>query len=354
MGLCTGWALRRAGWDVEILEQDDVPNPRGSSVDRHRLIRHAYGSQAGYMKMVDAAFDAWQVLWGDLGEVLYRPTGILAFSSEPSGWVGQSMETLAADGRPFAALDGAAIAARFPLLSVPGSAVGLLTQEGGLLFADRIVGALAGRLAGCIRRMRVVEVDAERRRLLGADGTWRSGDLLVLAAGPWGPAMLGSLRGRVTPSRQTVAYFAPPAAVVQAWVAMPAMINLSAEGGFWAFPPVDGIGLKAGDHSFTLGGDPDGPRGVAAEEIHVIEQLCRAHLVGFDRFTFLEAKDCYYDVEPNEEFVIEQITAGVWVMSGFSGHGFKFGACIGLAIARAVEEKAAADALPNWARGALV
>lgn len=58
MGLCSAWALARDGWVVELVEQDPIPNPRGSSVDRHRLIRHAYGDQRGYMRMVDAAHDA--------------------------------------------------------------------------------------------------------------------------------------------------------------------------------------------------------------------------------------------------------------------------------------------------------
>ena len=216
-----------------------------------------------------------------------------------------------------------------------------------MLFADRIVTALAERLAGCIRRVKVVEVDAEHGRLRGEDGAWHGGDLLVMAAGPWGPRLLGALRGRVTPSRQTVAYFAPP----EDWPAMPATINLSAEGGFWTFPPVDGIGLKAGDHSFTLSGDPDLPRVVSDAEVTVIAALCRAHLVGFDRFRFIEAKACFYDVEPNEEFVIERLGSSTWVMSGFSGHGFKFAACLGLAMAEAAGDPDAALTLTEWARG---
>ena len=81
MGLSAAWALSRQGWAVHVVEQDPVPNPRGSSVDHHRLIRHAYGAQAGYMRMVDPAYAAWALLWRDLGETLYEPTGVLAVSA---------------------------------------------------------------------------------------------------------------------------------------------------------------------------------------------------------------------------------------------------------------------------------
>lgn len=53
MVLSAVWALDRAGWAVRVVEQDAVANPRGSSVDDHRLIRHAYGAEAGYMRMID-------------------------------------------------------------------------------------------------------------------------------------------------------------------------------------------------------------------------------------------------------------------------------------------------------------
>lgn len=39
VGLSAAWALKRAGADVSVVEQGALPNPLGTSVDQHRLIR---------------------------------------------------------------------------------------------------------------------------------------------------------------------------------------------------------------------------------------------------------------------------------------------------------------------------
>src|SRR3546814_6212863 len=77
VGLSTAWALRRHGAEVTVVEQGPLPNPLGSSVDQHRLIRYAYGAQAGYTRMVHEAFHAWEAVWRDLGARLYSETGTL-------------------------------------------------------------------------------------------------------------------------------------------------------------------------------------------------------------------------------------------------------------------------------------
>jgi glycine/D-amino acid oxidase-like deaminating enzyme len=60
---------------------------------------------------------------------------------------------------------------------------------------------------------------------------------------------------------------------------------------------------------------------------------------------------CFYDVEPQERFIIEPFGPQAWVMSGFSGHGFKFGAVLGLRLAEAIAQPERAEALVPWAAG---
>ncbi len=67
-GLTTAWALARRGVDVTVFDQAAIPNQAGSSLDEHRIIRHAYGSMRGYALMIPQAFAAWRTLFADTGK----------------------------------------------------------------------------------------------------------------------------------------------------------------------------------------------------------------------------------------------------------------------------------------------
>lgn len=354
MGLSAAWGLARQGYAVRIVEQDEIPNPRGSSVDHHRLIRHAYGAQAGYMRMVDPAYAAWDLVWRDIGEVLHLPTGVLAVSGSDRGWLGESRATLAADGLAFEDLTAAEVVARFPIFTEAGIGAAFHMKPGGVLLAERIVAGLAWHLTThgvTIERARAIAVDPACAALRLADGSERSADLLVVAAGPWAPRLL-PLSPRVVPSRQILVLLEPPPQHREAWARAPMLLDLAEEGGFYAVPPVAGTPLKIGDHRFSRSGDAEAdPREATAAEAEEILAFARPRLRDMAGYRVLGARACYYDVEDGERFVVEPIAPRCLVMSGFTGHGFKFGPLLGLAIAAAASDPALMQALPGWAAG---
>lgn len=351
MGLCTAQALHARGWQLHVVDQASPPNPRGSSVDHHRLIRHAYGAQAGYMRMVDDAYAAWRRLFAVLGEAPYVETGVLAVDEGQGAWLRDSRAAMAAHGIAIEALDAASVPRRFPYLSGDGIAQACFVAPGGVLLAERIVSLLAGWLAAqgvVFERATATDVGPGSLRL--ADGSTRSGDALVVAAGPWAPRLLPGLP--VKASRQILVRLAPPGDLAEAWASAPMLLDLAAEGGFYIVPPVAGTPLKIGDHSFSLAGDAEADRREATPaEAEAILALARRRIPRLDEYRFLNAAACYYDVEPKEEFVVEAIHPQTVVMSGFSGHGFKFGAVLGQAVANALTEPGLLAALPGWAAG---
>lgn len=354
MGLSSAWALARAGFAVRVVEQDEVPNPRGSSVDDHRLIRHAYGAQPGYMRMIDPAHAAWDLLFRDAGERPYVATGVLALAESPGGWLAASRAALQGDGHPVEAMTAAAVAADYSFLKPDGITDAFRLPTGGVLLAKRIVAMLAALLARRgvpILRGRAVTVDPARAALTLHDGRVEAADLLVLAAGPWGPRLVPGLGPRVRPTRQVVVRLAPPPEHAAAWARAPMLLDLAPEGGFYAVPPVAGTPLKIGDHRFGATVDPDGPRAVTEAEAEAILGLARHRIRDLEGYRILSAAACWYDVEPGERFVVEPVGPRAFVMSGFSGHGFKFGAVLGLALARAAGDPALAAALGPWAAG---
>ncbi len=356
MGLCSAWALERDGWAVEVADAASLPNPRGASVDHHRLIRHAYGASAGYARMVDAAHLAWEALFEAIGERPYHPTGTLALADAASaaGWLADTRAVLRAQHRPAADLAVRDLAARFPLLDPEGLADALLLPTGGVLLAGRIVAGLARHLADRgvgFRRALAVGVDPGRARLTLGDGSALEADLLVLAAGPWTARLLPGLAPRAVPSRQVVVYLEPPPGRRDAWAGMPMLLDLAERGGFYAVPPVAGTPLKVGDHRFSLRGDAEDPREASAAEAEEILALARPRLRGAEGYRVLGARACYYDVAPGERIVLEPLGERALAVCGTSGHGFKFGAVLGRAVARAASEPGARPGLAVWAAG---
>jgi glycine/D-amino acid oxidase-like deaminating enzyme len=354
MGLSTAWALARRGHTVQVFEQATVPNPMGSSVDDHRLIRHPYGEFDAYVRMVDEAYAAWDRLWRELGTELYVQTGTIAFDAAGPGWATASLQSMRRLGIAHEVLKPAAAATRFPHLRFGNAESVFYAPSGGALRAGAIVAALARHLDGnrrveLVSNAKVETVDVDRGRVTIADGRVVEADKLIIAAGPWVTCLFPELATRVTPSRQVLAYVEPPAELRQRWASSPMVLKIGTDAGFYAVPPVPGTGLKIGDHRFSLEGDPAAPRTLRPGEAETLLAFAHDNLVDFERYRLVEGKVCFYDVEPEERFIVEPVGAKAWLLSGFSGHGFKFGAVIGEKLAAAIDGELPADALTRWA-----
>ncbi len=365
-GLCAAWALKRAGHEVAVYEQATVGNALGSSGDTHRLIRYAYGETPGYMRMVGAAYAAWERLWRDLGVRLQIETGTLALGQAGTNWCATSQALLQADGHEVEPLDRASLARRFPMIAPDGVEQAFFLRSGGVLLADRITVTLAAWLKGQGVQIReatpVAEVDAEAARLRLANGEIVSGDLVLVCAGPWIGRLAPAMASRLMPSRQVVVYIEPPAATAETWARHPMLLDIGDGAGFYMVPPViapdlpgrpgGGTGMKIGDHSFTLTGDPDRDREAAAEEAQAILAQCAGRLRDFDAFRTVGLKTCFYTVEPREHFLASRIGPAGWALSCCSGHGFKFASAIGEGFAAMLAERVSPDDFAGWVGGA--
>ena len=354
MGLSAAWAAAKAGHRVSVYEQGPVPNPFGSSVDQHRLIRYPYGDEEGYCRMVGQAYAAWETLWADLGDRFYVETGTLALSSGPGDWAERSRRTLERLGIVCRQLNSDEAASEFPFLARDAMVTAYHLGSGGVLLAEQCVAALARHLiergVELCTHTKVDDADPARARLRLAGGGRVDADFLVIAAGPWAPRLVPGLGGRVTPSRQVLAYAAPPANLVAAWRSAPMLLAIGPGVGFYAVPPVAGTDLKFGFHLPTLSGDPDRDREPGEDEAREVFERSRSCLRRFVDYRMTGAKTCFYAITAGERFVVERIERA-WVLSGFSGHGFKFGALMGMRVAAALQEDAPGEALARWAAG---
>ncbi len=356
MGLSVAWGLVRDGHEVELFEQGTLPNPLASSMDEHRLIRHPYGDQVGYAALIDDAYAAWEMLWRDLGECHYAATGTLALTGNGADWAERSADTLSTIGKPMTELPVAELRRRFPQLKAGGVERAFWMETGGVLFAQDIVAALVRHLAAQPRvrlhpHSPVTSADLEQGRVVTATGAVHGADAVVIAAGAWINRLFPDLKHRLVPSRQVVVYFDLPEEDRAVWANGPMIIEKTGDIGLYLVPPMNGRGFKIGDHEFSRTGDPAAGRESREDEIRPLLDRGRSLLRGFDRWRIDRLKVCFYTVTADERFVVEKPAARGWIMSPCSGHGFKFGALMGLELARTLAEGRDASAHARWAAG---
>ncbi len=338
-GLSTAWALSRGGHEVALFEQDPIPNPRGASVDQHRLIRQFYGDQLGYCRLVESAFAAWDRLWRDLGRSHYAETGSLAISTEAGDWTDRSRRTMDAAGLEYELLDDAALAARYPFLTPPAGCRAIHSRRGGVLFAERIVADLGDRLrrdgVDLRPQRRVRDIDPVRARVHLEDGASEEADAVVIAAGAWLPRLLPDFAARATPMRNAVLYVEPPAALADAWARAPILVDFGGSDDAYAAPPVGDTQLKIAYGVHRTAGDPDAPREPYPGEGEEMLARFAGRLRDLADYRIHPPRVCYYMIAPDSRFILERLDRA-WVVSACSGHGFKFGPLVGIAVADAV------------------
>ncbi|MBH8564135.1 FAD-dependent oxidoreductase [Nostoc sp. CENA67] len=354
MGMSVAWALKRDGHQVSVYEQTEIPNPLGSSVDQHRLIRFPYGNELGYTRMVADAYWAWEQLWSDLGKQLYIQTGTLVLASAEQNWIRDSAINLQKLGISVQWLETQQLQRTFPLFRFDDVKSAFYLDSGGVLLAEQIILAMLQYLDKKGVKFHtytpVREVDLENAQIVLENGLSVNADILVIAAGPWVERLLPDFNQRVTPSRQVIVYLRSPANKIGQWAKTPMVLDIDPECGFYLVPPVAGTNIKVGDHRFTLTGNPDCKRVAMEEEARIIYQLCQQRFADFDHYQLQNARTCFYTVAPQEHFIIES-RGKSWLMSGFSGHGFKFGPLLGLGVAVAIAGCCTPEQISHWAAG---
>ncbi|MET2828476.1 FAD-dependent oxidoreductase [Mesorhizobium shangrilense] len=346
VGLSTAWALRRRGHEVTVFDRGPIPNPMASSYDEQRYHRFAYGRMAGYAKLSLGVTKAWDVLWNDLQETLYIETGVLYVADADNEDVALSVAFARDNGLAFDEIDAGDFVRRFPHLRPRPSDRAVLFPQSGILLAERILVSLARWLTakGVALRpyARVEEVDHDngRVRVLGA---WQQFDQVVVAAGSWTGELVPDGE-ELQPTRQIMLYAHAPDRLAEAWASAPALADWTVEDNFYVTPPLRGTRMKM---TFDLPferSDPNTTREASPAEISTVVGIARDALASFDEYQILGGRACYYTNTSDRSFFV-RCHGRSWAISTCSGHGFKFGAMTGMAVADAVDGKVTASEL---------
>jgi sarcosine oxidase len=343
-GLSTAWALTKRGHQVTVLEQGAaIPNPLAASGDEHRMIRRAYGSAAGYARLISEAYDAWDEMWADLGASYYAPVGVLCVSQRPGDEADQFRQGFDQSGTDYEHLEPGPAARRYPFLDPAALQYAFFTPEGGALYCQRIAAALVGwlRQRGAVLRTgaRVERLDSANGAVELEGGERHAADQIVVAAGAWVLNLAPELAGTLQTYRTAVVYLDPPPDLTPAWATAPAILSIGGDTEGYALPPSDGTGLKfgAGVHK-RITTDATGDRTPEPGEGEAIRDLFAPPFARIAEYRVKSVVTCAYTFTADERF-FAKIFGRVLVVSACSGHGYKFGAAVGRRAADAVESR---------------
>jgi sarcosine oxidase len=338
-GAASAHQLAREGRRVLALDRFSPPHVHGSSHGGSRIIREAYFEDSGYVPLVRRAYDLWQELERETGDMLLVPTGGVTIGAPDGTLVRGAEHSAVTHAIPHETLSSRDIVRRYPTLRPDADMVGVFEHRAGVLMPEACVRALIGQAAAHGAHVHVdepvldwsatssgVEVRTSRAQY--------SASALVLAAGPWLPDLLGETRFGLWVERQVMHWFAR-ADNASANDRTPITLWEYEPGGMFYTIPDLGAGTKAAFHHAGERGTADEiRRDVATGEIEAIERIVARFVPGLAP-RVLRSATCLYTNTPNQHFLIDRHPdhPRVVIASACSGHGFKFAPAVGELVA---------------------
>lgn len=342
MGSAVAYHSAGRGLKVVGLDRFQVPHDRGSSHGETRNIRQAIYESPGYVPLLKRAFDLWQELEIESGRPLIRLTGRMMIG-RPGGFAIDGAITTARECHlPIEVLTAAEVTRRYPVFEPAEDMVGVYEEKAGMLFAEECVRAQldqARRLGADLRyyepllEWRVVGGGVEARTARERYVTNR----LVLAMGAWLPEFVPELPLAI--ERQVLLWFEPQARLTEfAPDRFPIYLCELAPDFTIYGVPFWGDGLKVARHH---GGESctieTVRRDIDDRDVAPVRGALERYLPAAAG-RFLRGRTCVYTNTPDRHFIIDHHPdhEAVLLVSPCSGHGFKYAAAIGEAVAEIV------------------
>lgn len=349
MGSAAAYHLAKDGQRVLLIERFEIAHTLGSSHGESRIFRFAYNNP-DYARLAMQSYPHWRALEADSGEQLLEVVGGLDLAHEPAHHpdVDAVADALTQVGGRFERLDAAQIGARYPQWRLGDAAIAVFSPDSGFLRATRCVQAMVAQAAkhgATVREREAVNViDPGRPVEVVTDAGRYRADKLIITGGAWINELIRyvGLQLPVRIEQEQVTYFAPLRNAERFQRGrFPIFIHWRSPIPAYGFPMIDKPGVKIGFHHEGYLVDPNAPRMTRDETTQRVLDYARAHLPDAAGAPF-EPTACLYTTTPDEDFVIDFAPDfdNVVICSACSGHGFKFGAGVGRALADLVEHGA--------------
>lgn len=334
----TACELARDGAKVALIDQSPLPNPAGASFDHSKVFRFAYPDRL-YARLAVDALKLWRELEEASGERLLTRTGVLMIGRDGSSSERETYDALRSLDLPAELLESSEAARRFPQFNRAAFEFAVYDANGAILHAERAVRAAlkVARQRGVafIEGQRVfrVEQSEDRRVEIVTESTGKyQCEQAVIASGPWTRKLLPFLDSGLTTTRQETVYFEPSSASALSFErgSFPIFIELGS--GFYGFPIHHRGWMKIANHHKGAPAEPyQFDDSVGADFIESCREFFRQFIPALADAQVRETRVCLYNNTPDDDFVIDWHPGidNVLIVTGFSGHGFKFGSVVG-------------------------
>ena len=331
--------LALEGWDVTLVERDEPGHQRAESGGETRLMRCSHGEDEFYTRSARRAHE----LWRELGDGLLVESGMAWFARRKDGWEADSERVLRGLGVPVERLTLEEGARLFPSLNTEDLEYVLLEPEAGVLRAGEAVRALTARAVDNGARLERGEARRDGAAVLVGDQRLEA-DAVVWACGAWlGRLFKDVLSLRVT--LQNVVLFDAP----REWRS-PGWVDFDAA--FYGHGLVEPHGVKVSSDADGGDVDPDErPLEASGESVAAARDYLAHRFPALADAALASSPACHYSLTADSNFVFASHPehAGVWLLGGGSGHGFKHGPGLAEHAAAVLAGRAAPE--PRFALG---
>jgi sarcosine oxidase len=336
MGAAAACELAREGASVALIDQSLMPNPRAASIDHSKVFRFAYPDPF-YVKLAVDALKRWREIESASGARLITQTGALLLGNHEPSFESECFDAMRSLELETDKLDSTQLSIRFPQFNSGAVDYAVYDPSGAILHAETAVRALIQlareRRVEIVEGQRVIDVKQSGSSLSAVTEFGREIRCkgALIASGPWSRKLVPFLEHSLTTTRQEIVYFEPkPSDLSFEQSEFPIFLELGS--GFYGFPIHHAGAMKIANHHKGVEVDPNAAEDQVGE---VFVQRCRnffsQFIPGLADARVRETRTCIYNNTPDDDFIIDWHPEldRVLIVTGFSGHGFKFGPTIG-------------------------
>jgi len=332
------WQLARDGVDVIGFERYSPGHDQSAAGGESRIFRTAYMEGPQYVPLLIRARELWRELERESDVDLLTLNGGLMIGPEDSDAIRNVLASADGFDIPHRLLDKSGLAREYPQhASRPGD-VAVLDEWAGVLRPEFAVLAAAtvaqARGATLVTGQTVTELEPVSGgvRVHTADRSWTV-QQVVVTVGPWTNRFVPALAELVRPNKLVMTWYHPRGPVA-AYLPdrFPIFIREIETGHIFGIPTLDGGSVKVAPHA-SYGEMRDGDeldRNVPPHDLDRINGLVAELLPGLVPTPVRVAS--YMDAYTPDGHAIVGPMPGmehVWVLGGFSGHGFKMAPALG-------------------------